>query len=387
MEDRRRPATALTLFAAFVAFGVFWGALTATAADLERSLGLSHLQLGLLFAVFPLGGVPAGVFFAGPAVRRYGARAVGVGGGIAFFVCGALFALAPPWAIVPVALAIGASSAMFDIGINAQAVTVEAMTGSRFIGRLHGGFFLGAFAGGLLAAAIHAGDVVWRAAPVTAALVGLLIVAAMYRVPGVPGPIQPEPPVSKGGTLAVLRTSTGRRLVGIVVIGFLMEGVVDTWSGVYLRDDIGSSAAVGAIVVAACFLGNAVGASICDPISLRYGTRALFAAAGVGVAVGVVLAVATTSIWPIVIGLPLAAISLAMFAPGAFSEAGRSTADPVQTISGLAASGYLAFLVGPIASGVSADIVGLRSTIGLIAFFGIGAAVLGRSLPQRQPVA
>src|SRR4051812_36101117 len=50
LAPRDSPPTMAPITAAFVLFGVYWGSWAVSAADVERTLGLSHAQFGLVLS-------------------------------------------------------------------------------------------------------------------------------------------------------------------------------------------------------------------------------------------------------------------------------------------------------------------------------------------------
>ena len=77
MPDRR----ARTTLAGFVALGLFWGAWAAVLPSVQDATGASKGALGVAMLFVSLGSLPAMLLLAGPAVDRFGARAVALGCG------------------------------------------------------------------------------------------------------------------------------------------------------------------------------------------------------------------------------------------------------------------------------------------------------------------
>src|SRR5262249_27545375 len=63
--------------AGFVALGLFWGAWAAVLPDVQEGVGASKGALGIALFFVAVGSLPAMLFIAGPAVNRFGSRAVG----------------------------------------------------------------------------------------------------------------------------------------------------------------------------------------------------------------------------------------------------------------------------------------------------------------------
>ena len=69
----RRSAPTL---AAFLALGLFWGAWASVLPSVQRATGASNGTLGVALLFISVGSLPAMLLIAGPAVDRYGGRAV-----------------------------------------------------------------------------------------------------------------------------------------------------------------------------------------------------------------------------------------------------------------------------------------------------------------------
>src|SRR6202007_2920483 len=103
----------------------------------------------LLFVA--VGSVPAMVLIAGPAVERFGGRAV-AWAWPAFAVAAALPGLATSLPVLAAALVVtGAASGVLDVGINSQAARIERESGRRVMPLAHGLYSTGVLAGAVTA--------------------------------------------------------------------------------------------------------------------------------------------------------------------------------------------------------------------------------------------
>ncbi len=62
--------------AGFCALGLFWGAWAAVLPSVQTATGASNGTLGVALFFVAVGSLPAMLFLAGPAVDRFGSRAV-----------------------------------------------------------------------------------------------------------------------------------------------------------------------------------------------------------------------------------------------------------------------------------------------------------------------
>jgi MFS family permease len=374
---RRAGAARLSaLYAAFVCFGVYWGSFASTIPEFRVAFGLSPGVLGLVLGCFPIVGMPLGLV-AGRLCSRLDARAVSVAAALAFTGCGLLLATTHAvWAVPLAAMAVGGVSAVYDVAINTQAVRLE-QRGRRVIGRLHGSFFAGSFLGGLLQAAVLASGRSWRVGQTIGALGVGVAALALAALPDRAAGGAPAGRTASGGYRAVLADPKLRRMALLVLVGFGLEGGINSWGGVYLHDSLAVGAAATSVVVGCFALLNAAGSVSADLLGARFGSVRVFIGAGAGVAAAVTAAIAVRAPALAVAGLCAASFLLALLAPSAFSEGSRGRGAGVgQAIGMLTAVGYVAFLVGPVGMGGLAAGVGLRGAIASLALLGAGAAVV-----------
>jgi len=175
------------------------------------------------------------------------------------------------------------------------------------------------------------------------------------------------------------------------------EGAAGSWSAVYLRDNLGTSAGFAAIGFAAFSIMMALGRLLGDRLAARFGPARLLRGcgllAGVGLAAGLLIASPVAG----VAGFALFGAGLSCTIPQLFSAAGN--ADPARPGSGLArvaGLGYLGVLGGPVMIGGCASLAGLPLALGVPVVLSLvvaaSAGVLGGSAvspsrPRRLPVA
>src|SRR5438132_6665136 len=268
---RRNPT-----LAGFFALGLFWGAWAAVLPSVQDATGASKGALGVAMLFVSLGSLPAMLLLAGPAVDRFGARAVALGCG-AFAVATALPGLATSLpTLVPALAASGAASGLLDVAINANAGRIERETGRRLMPLAHGmysvGVLVGAVGAGLARSEGAGRESILVAVSICVVAVGALAATDDTRVPVRPGPRA--------------RFARGLLLIGLVgAAGFVVEGGLESWSALFLERQLDARPAVsglgpgvfGASMAAGRFFAQlAVGFS--DRVLL--GGGALLAAAG-----------------------------------------------------------------------------------------------------------
>jgi predicted MFS family arabinose efflux permease len=158
--------------------------------------------------------------------------------------------------------------------------------------------------------------------------------------------------------------ATAGRVVALCLIAsasFMTEGIAAEWSALYLREGIGAAASVAGLGVVAFSAGMTLSRLAGDRLRGRFAApdlaRAgtLFGAAALGASVltrDTVLTIAALA----VLGLGIGPV-----VPYAFIAAARSATAPGRSaLSIVVTAGYLGTVLGPIAMGWTASLIGLR---------------------------
>ncbi len=382
---------------AFGVFGLAVGCYTVLLADLSRTLGLSPGPLGVALFLGATASV-AGVATLGWAFDRPSGRSYLTlvfccwGTGIA----GLAFAGSYP-SFVAAQIIFSAAGGLYDVGINAVAVDLERLSGRRLMSYLHAAYSGGAVAGAVVAGALVSAGADYRLVYLSflVPLAGLTGAVALFRLPEARG--QGDGAFLRSGTTEDsggrwgLYSSAPLLLVGAVfALGGLAEGEMESWGGIYLRDSLGLGALVGGSGVAAFYAAMTVGRLGAGWAAAHAGNRRTLIAAGLLVALGMTLALATGLPALAVGGFLLVGLGVAGVAPLTYSAAG----DLVPERAGAAVSvvttlGYGTFLLGPTLVGGLAELVGLRIALGVIAVAGLASCALSYGLKEdrEKPVA
>jgi MFS family permease len=361
--------------AAFVLLGAFWGSWAVSAADVERSLGLSHGRFGLVLSA-GLAGAAIANGVGGALAERLGtgrvlSMSLALWGGL--LLTGAALAetavpLAPGASLVA-AIAMGV---VVDVVMNVAAVAELADAPGALV-RFHARFNLGAAGGALAVGAALGAALSWRWAWVGVGVVALVLAAVCTQV---------ELPASEGGEHVPLLDSIPllrrERLVLVALafaVGAMVEGGVDLWGVLFLRTFLQSglpvavgSAALGYLVAAAAriFFGPAAGR--------RGAARGVTLGAGVAVAGILLLGLAPTS-WLSGAGLVLAAGGISMCWPLLLAHASEGRARPAVVVGSVSSVGYLGLVAGPMIVGWVGASFGLRVGLLLLAIAAAFVAV------------
>ena len=339
----------------FAVNGAAIGSWVAQIPFVQERFDLTRSAMGLILVAMAAAVIVA-FPIAGQAVVRRGTVRVMRAGGVVCALAVMLPILAPHPLLVALGLfVLGGASATMDVGMNSHGVNVEKQLGRPIMSSLHAGWAFGGMAGAGFAAAFTAFGADPRVTVgVTAALMLLVLLACLRRV-GVGSAAAGED--SPGFTLP----SRGVLLLAVLCLLIMItEGAMADWSGLYLRQDLGSSAAVAALAYSAFTGGMTLGRIVGDSINARIGPVALLRWGAL--LTGLPLAALLLIGHPIaaLAGLFLVGLGVANGVPLMFSAAGRqpdTAAGP--GIAAVSSMGSMGFLAGPPLIGIMADVVSL----------------------------
>jgi predicted MFS family arabinose efflux permease len=324
---------------------------------------------------------------AGQAVVRYGSERIIWVGGLACALSVNLAVLAPHPLLVALGLAaLGASSATQDVAMNSHGVKVEKDLRRPIMSSLHAGWAFGGMAGAGFAAALAALGFDPR---VTVAIASLLLLALLaVSAARIGHGSAAEGADAPGFTLP------SRGVVLLAILCFLVmvtEGAMADWGGLYLRQDLGASAALAALAYSFFTAGMTVGRVVGDWVNHRIGAVALlrWGALLTGFPLGAMLLIGQPA--AALAGLFLVGLGVANGVPLMFSAAGRQPdTPPGPGIAAVSSMGSLGFLAGPPVIGVLADAVSLPWALsllilGALVVLALAARATGRSRPEAEP--
>jgi fucose permease len=351
-----------------------WGAHVPSVA---RHYGLDEGSLSMALLCAALGAL-ASVTQAGSLVTKWGARTVARVTGLT--LCGSLALTLWPAAFVlllPLMFIFGASVALFDVAINAEANELEARSGRKLMSGFHGMFSLGGMAAAGVVAGLIAQEV--PAAWQVSALAGLMAAVVLWVAAGM-DPIRPPPTPRRPYRLP--RGALG--LIGLLCgVAFVAEGAMYDWAALFLSQETGSSSALAAIGFSVFSAAMAVARFGGDAARERLGPQrtlvlgALLAAGAMAVAL--VLRHPTVAL----VAYALAGIGLANVVPVLFVAASRVPGGPpAEGLASVVSVGFVGFLVGPPLIGALARATSLTWALGAIVLGSLALAALARRLPR-----
>jgi MFS family permease len=370
--------TTVASHSAFACFGLFWGAWGAALPALRENAGLDAAALGTALLFVGLGALPT-MLLSGRMVDRFGARIAGPLL-IAMALAGVLtaaFARDLPTLALGMAM-VGACSGAADVAENALAGLAEQRSGRRVITLAHAVFssfvVVGSLGTGALRAAGADAVAVFTAAAVLIAVAG----AAVFVLGDGPQPASRTAPERglDGVRLALPFVAIG--LVG--ALGFAAENAHQSWSAIFLGDELGAAPGLTAMAPATFAVFAAV-TRFAAGLLTRISTGALLVGGAVTALLGTLLVSVAQDVPVALVGLALAAIGTSVLFPTLLSRATRDVpADRRgRATSAVATTSYLGFVLGPVYVGLLADAVGLRGAL-------VGVAVLVGAFALLAPV-
>lgn len=354
--------------ASFAIFGAFYGVWQVLLPEISRDVAPGTGELGLALSLGFVGSLPA-MLAGGRLADRYGPRALGIAAGLAFAASGAAFALVGGYAaLVVTIIAFTGASGAYDVAINAAAIDWEAVSGRRSLTLLHASFSGGAAIAAAITGVMLAVGAAYRPLYVAAGLAFAAVMLAWWWAPSVRH--VPGDGVAGGGNLFVRPLFLAFGL--ICALGFFVESALESWSAIYLRAELGLPVLLGSAGVAFFHGAMFVGRLGSIGVQRRIGRRRALLVAGVALAGGMVVALATDLPALVIGGLVFVGLAVSGVAPAAFSLAG----DAAPGRSGQASAvvtvvGYGGFLVAPGAIGGLAELTGLGAALSSVIVGGL----------------
>jgi MFS family permease len=370
------------LLAGYWAFGQYWGVWVIIVFEFLRDHGISEGRIGFDYTILSVVSVFAMVFLT-PRLQSLPA-ATTVPLSLITLALGALIQmLHPGWLVIAGFAVVGIGNGLIDVFLNVVAQRVEVRTRRPVLQWLHACYALGGVSGGLIAGALLTAKLDYRLALGWAAIAAIATGIANARTASKePTADRPESGLS---TSAFRRAPALLVPAFVVLFAFLVEGSMDTWSGLYLRRQLEASAMVAALAFAAFAFAVFLGRMFASRTLFGLGYRRTILVAGIGAAVGGLVAATTDS--PVVAGLAFLVLgfSISSAAPAAFGLVEGSGADPASAIAAVTTVGYSGFIWSPPILGWVAEAFSLRATmlVQVVATLGV---VAGGVIAKNPPV-
>jgi len=372
----------LPLLAGYWAFGQYWGVWVIVVFDFQRFHVIPEGRLGFLYASLSLTAVLVMLLLAPrlqPLPLSFSVPISLVTLGVGSFAIGYL----PSSAIVVGFMLVGMGNGLIDVYLNVAAQRVEVATKRPVLQWLHASYALGGITGAAVAGGLLMAGIDFRLGLLYATIA--LFVTATWNLRTAPREHGPEGKATAFSVSALGRTPALWVPAICVLFAFLVEGSMDTWSGLYLRDELGATAGMTAIVFVAFSSAIFLGRMFAGKVLFGLGPRTTILIAGVGSAVGGVVAVTTDSTVVVGAAFLLLGFTISAAAPAGFSLTEDIDEDPTNAIAAVTTVGYTGFVWSPPLLGYIAQTVDLRAAMSVIVVATLGIIAAGLMAPRSRP--
>ncbi|EPD62821.1 MULTISPECIES: MFS transporter [Streptomyces] len=369
LDDFRR--TQLAIAALFCFLGFQYATWASRIPALKARLDLNAGEVGLLLMATGVGAVASFPLIA-YLMRRLGARLLALVSGLC--LVGILFALsaAPNY---PVALLVlcadGVAVGCLNVAMNAQGAALEAAHGRTAMTQLHATFSAGSFLAALVSSGMNAltSDLVPHFAVASVVLVLLLGGARLRLLPDDPKDQQPaaEQGERKGGRRPRWLTKPTLVMVWLgvaMVFGEVVEGAMNDWSALYLKDIADASSQVAPLGIAVVSGTMVVARLFGDSWRSRWGDARVVRVGSAVAGTGLALALLAGGVVPALIGFACVGLGVAAVAPCLYVAAAAEGPDALSLVASMGTTGLLA---GPALIGFVAGLSDLSWGMGIVA--------------------
>lgn len=376
------PGLTAPLLAGYWSFGQFWGFWVILVLEFQRHHGLTDGRLGLLYSFASL--VAIATMVAGAPRLQHLALVTSVPLSLASLAVGAVaLAFQPTSLLVLTFPLVGLGNGLIDVYLNVAGQRQEIRTRRPVLQWMHASYAFGGVTGAAAAGLLRSLDVDYRWG-IAISGIALLATAAWNRGRG-----SPEP--AADGAAPALSISALRRHPALwipavtVLFAFLVEGSMDIWSGLYLRQELGASAGAAAAAFVAFAGALCVGRLFAAKVLFGLGPRRTILFAGIGSAAAGTVAVLADAVPIVAVAFLVMGFAISAAGPAGFGLVEEVSDDPAASIAALATIGYTGFVWSPPLLGWIADVADLRAAMGAIVAATFGIVVTGALERRRAP--
>ncbi|WP_033416557.1 MFS transporter [Streptomyces canus] len=369
LDDFRR--TQLAIAALFCFLGFQYATWASRIPALKERLDLSAGEVGLLLVVTGAGAVasfPLITFL----MQRLGARRVALLSGLSLVAILLVLAVAPnyPTALV-ILCADGVAVGCLNVAMNAQGAALEKAHGRKAMTQLHATFSAGSFLAALLSSGVTAltSDIAPHFAVASVILLALLACARPRLL------AEEASAASSGEPVAEQEEGKRRRrftrltqavlwLGCAMVFAEVVEGSMNDWSALYLKDIAHASPQVAPLGIAVISSVMVVARLFGDGWRSRWGDARVVRVGSAAAGIGLGLALLAGGVVPALIGFACVGLGVAAVAPCLYVAA---AAEGPQALSVVAATGTTGLLIGPAVIGFVAEVSDLAWGMAVVA--------------------
>jgi MFS family permease len=321
--------------------------------------------IGFILLALSLGAVAA-MPFTGWLISKNGSRKISL---VSLFVYCAFVPLIPYMpgimTLFVLYVALGISTGMLDVAMNAQAVMVERVYKKPIMTSFHAFWSIGMALGALCGAFFSELQLGLPFHLTIISIVSLALVVWIRR-----NLIEDKPDVTHVVEGPLFRMPN-RALLSIGIIAFccmLGEGAISDWSVLYMEKIALSSKSIAPLGLSSFALAMTLGRLMGDRFRVRWGDMKLIVGGGLISTAGLALALAIPLPSVTILGFFLVGLGLSTIVPIAYSIAGNSKDLPSGVgLAMVTTVGYSGFLFGPPIIGFISDASNLRVALVVVA--------------------
>lgn len=374
-------ATVGVLIAAYLAYGAFWGAWVVVFADFLRDRDFTAGSVSLLFAMLSVVAI-AVMSLVAPRLEPLSRHTTLTLSLVVHGTGNALVALVPNGWLWAGFLLMGAGTGLIDVFVNAAGQEIEGRAGRAVLQWVHAAYGAGGVLGAMVTAIALTNGVRYEAAILAAASLQVVIALWCWYSPGLRVPSERA---AGRFSLAVFLSQRGLVKPALIVLfAFFIEGSMDVWSVIFLRETLGSSILGGATAFAAFALAITLGRSVAAGFFFRLGYAKTVLASGIGSLAFAALAVLSPNAALAGVAFLGLGFMLSPAAPAAFGMAEAAGGRAGLAVGAITTVGYTGFVVGPPIMGWLADNVGLRAAMSAMLVATLGMALVGSVVASRN---
>jgi MFS family permease len=372
------------LLTGYWAFGQYWGLWVILVVAIQEARDLSYGEMGLLLAL--LSAVAMIVMtFVTPRLARLPLGSLCAIGLVALAMGAIGMALLPNELLWMAFAIVGVGNGLIDVFLNVEGQRVESVTQRPVLQWLHAMYAVGGITGATVGGIVLATDTDYRTGLLFGAAV--LFLAAFWNVRA--GSWERGATAEDTGiSLSAFRRHPALWLPALVVLSaFLVEGSMDTWSGLYVHTQLGASDLQTAMVFVAFSAAIAVGRLFAGRVLFGLGRRTTIILSGAGGVVGGAIAALASD--PVIagVGFLLMGASIAAAAPAGFGLVETvAPDDQAHAIAAVTTVGYSGFVWSPPIFAWLANAFDLRAAMAVIVSATLGIVLAGLLTPHDRPV-
>lgn len=358
----------------YFSMSILFGSWVARIPDVQNKLALSDSGIGWAILSMSAGGFIITPFAGALFTKMDLPKAIFLGlAGMAIFIL--LPILATSLSLLCVALFFfGLSQGFLNIAMNTAASALEASSGKALMSTCHGMFSVGAMLGAGLGSLALGQQIpgLWHFLGAS----GFVLLLTLFNS----NTIKSLPNAKVETQQFSWPPKVLWTLTFICFCSMLGEGVVASWSGIFLEKTLNANEYLLGIGFAGFSATMAIGRFSGDAIIPKYGIkRMLWLSLLIG-AIGLIFSSAATLPWMAILGFSVTGLGMSLVVPIVFSAAAKLPGvAPSHGIATVAGIGILGFLGGPPVIGFIADYTSMRTGIlltALITVFAFGMAFL-----------